>query len=925
MEAGPPNTQAGQAPANPSSSNETTGNGAYEDTHYHTLLPPFPEEEENTDINSQSPWRPPTPDRVMQTQEGIDCLRTFQDLPSEAQIRVIYLHQQEGVTIEEAVATASVEHRLRLLEHPVQAREAHTAAVRLMLEQVNEGLFTQWILLTVLIQTLPQCQQETGRQILRLVSDDPRDMKGVYQARRLAAGLGNDFINRALDNINDYGSSFRRHDEDLRGLSRYDRRQPFPEPGPVDGPPDRMLSAADILKNEQALDVNTVAMGEASGAYCKVLNDWLTGICTAFADADDPVLQKLTQLYVRWNQGRLVSPEARKRRVLQYPFDKTHWNDPATTDPGAILLGAFFKCALVTRDHPSLFHLGLIADWQDWDMKKPDVAAMYASDDLRLMHSAASAHSDGMRKALYREVTALGSTVTPGLRKALLTALKSGDTMHVDILRLMNATEIMEWPLEVQCRLFTISKLHHAMARLVHLSVSTSRLAASLDKLDPFMTPPKDMPMTMFKLYARARRHANPAWHLDIFQTYHQDAVGQLKELVDSCRNIRAKNLMLVAMSKSGGKPDLQRVRDIAVTAQVSKPLIKSAEMLLWQQQDIAKLTQHIHALEKKHRAFMSQLSILEAEFIFNYQAGDDGIQPSQIREVVVQFAPSVAPHLDALGRADFGDSLRNAQYDDDTHGALDIARAFCTASLQRPLHTTVTMLKDYLDEATTDGMTFAEEDVMLVSRLLLRAIYYSYVDAPNNPATQARGLSRHCWLLGLLRAWLDWHVEATVMIKKVVRMLTGVQQQDWNGCDMWDSAQSRLVETLHDEQKDWNKVEAKLAEDEQDLVPQATKDCFFEHLHKLRLLRSATEMYLDLPDVVDLRVLPEDFREAGMTCGVHQDEGFQMLHRIVKFDMSVLDGGEATIDATGWEDAHELQLRKMQLEHLSRKRKALD
>lgn len=850
-------------------------------------------------------------------------MRVFQDLPGEAQVRVVYLHQQEGMTVQQAIATASVEHRLCLLEYPVQAREAHTAAVRLMMEHVNESIFIQWIYLTVLVQTLPPCQQDIGRQVLRMVSADPRDFKGVYQARRAAARLGNYSINRALDNINDYGCSFRRHDNDLRGLSHYDRRRPVSEPDPVDSPPGGMLGAADILRNEKVLEANTDAMGNALGAYTAVLNEWLTGICMAFAEADDPVLQKLAKFYASWSRGSHGMVETRQRQVLRYPFDRSSWNDPATSDPGAILLGAFFKCSLVSCGHPRVIRLGLIAEWESWVLKKPDVAAMYASDDLNHMQRAASAHLDGMRLALQREITALGARVTPGLRKALLTALKTGDLAEVGLLRFANNREISKWPLEVQCRLYTAARLDDAIASLDYLRVTTRNLAVSLDRFDPFMSVLEDMPRSMFKLCVRACRLSYPSWYLDMFQAYHHRAIGQLRDLVESCQNVRARTLMLQAFPKLGGNTDLQRVRDIAVAAQAGKSLIESAEMLLSQQQDIVKVTQRIRTLEEQHNAFIAQINIFRTEEILNYQAQDEGIDPDYIRGVVLSRIPCIAAHLDCLGRADFGDSLRNALFDDNTNGAVDIARAFWTASLQRPLQSTVSMLGDYMDEVVRDGMAFAEEDVVRVSRLLLRAVYYSYVDAPNTELAQARGLSRHCWVLGLLRAWLDWHVDVAGIIKKTVRLLVATQQDSAGLVHAWGPRHARLLETLCNEHRDWGIIEDFFVRNKQDVLSHGLKDSMFEHLHKLRLLRAATKVYLESSDSIDPQMLPEDFRATEAVRGIRRDEGLDMLYRIVKFDKPVLDGGEATIDSTGWEDAHEYQLREMGLGHLSRSNRA--
>ncbi|KAB2572920.1 hypothetical protein DBV05_g8408 [Lasiodiplodia theobromae] len=923
---GASNSPTDQATANSSTHTHAAAGREFEGTHYHTLLPPSPEAH-IPDHNSEGPWRPPTPDRVMGTQEGANHLRTFQHLPGEAQVRAIWLHQNEGMTLEQAIATAAVELRLRLLEYPVQAREAHTAAVRLTLQQVNENLFTEWILLSVLVQTLPPSQQAVGQRILGLLSADPRDIKNIYQARRAAVGLGNDSINRALDRINDNAASFRRNEEDLRGLHQYDRHHPLPEPEPIEGPPEGMVTPEDVLKSEKHFDSSTEAMEFAITGYTRVLNDWLQGLCQEFASEDDPVLQKLAEFILSWARYVHTPAETRQRQVLNYPFNRAAWDDPFTTDPGSILLGAFFKCALVRRDHPPLYHLNLIANWDDWDIRKPAAAAMLASDNLRNMHKAAKAHLDGSRSALCLELASLRPTATPGLLNGLLGALQAHncDETHLEMLRTVNEDEILTWPLAIQCRLYSVIMLSHAMKRLAFLCNGSRMLAQSLSKLDPFLSETDDLMQDMFKIYGRARRHAFAAWNGAIFRSYHYDAICEFRDMLESCSNQRAKTLMLTKIPESGCGADLQRVRDIAVAASVEKSIRDSAQMLLWQQQDLEQLSEHIRTLEQRHSAYLSRIDIRQAVEILAAESTSYSYEPRYIREYVISKIPSSAAHLDCLGRSDFGPALRDAVLDaiaEETYGAIDLARAFYTASLQRPLQSTVAMIRDHLQGVAHEGLSFASADVSLVARLLLRGVYYSYVDLPPSGLAQAQGLSRHCWILGLLGAWLEWHIDVVLMTSNV---LMALDTHDWKypgRSAMLRWPETRLAQALTAEDKDWDRVEASLAGEERNVVSLEMKDKFYEHIHKLRLLRDATNKYLGLPDAIDTRVLPEDFQAAATACGARKDESFDMLHRMIKFNGSVLDGGSVSVDATGWEDAHEYQLRQMRLSHLSRSRR---
>ncbi|KAF9641170.1 hypothetical protein BFW01_g529 [Lasiodiplodia theobromae] len=888
-----------------------------EGTHYHTLVP-LSEQADIPDRDPDAPWRPPTPDRVMRSADAITQLYTFQQLPAESQVRVIYLHQHQGMTVEEAIATASVELRLRLLEHPVEARIAHTASIRLTLAQINENLFTHWILLNILVGGLPAHQQETGRRILRLVSADPRGLKGLYQARREAAMLSNGPIDRALEDINNNAASFRRHDEELRGLRQYDSDRDLSEPEPIEDPPDRMTRPSDILKNDESFDTATEAMNDALTEYSFILNRWLNGVCLTFADEDDPVLQKMWELFAMWNQGKYTPSETRKRQLLQYPFNKSTWDDPTTLDPSSILLGPFFKCALVRRGHPRLLHLGLLMDWKDWTMRKPGIMAMNASDDLKHMESAAIEYLSGSRSMLSREIMAMGVAITNGLRTQLLEALKHQDTDHLDMLRLANAIEIRSWPVQVQCRMYSIVMLARATDKLQKLKIATMRVWQAIDQLDPFMDQPGKMPQPWFSIYARAKRQPYPVWNLSAFRSYHQEAVKHLRTMIEACRNQRAKTLMLEALPKSGHGADLERVRNVAVAAHVEKTIIRSAETLWLQQKDMQKVAERIRRLETQHLEWLSKFDMNVTEDILVYQAQGVEFHPDEIEAFL---APQLPPSTDLslLGCPDFGPILRRFLADPDANHAFapfDITRAFCAAALYKPLQQTVIGMRNHRLEIIEDGVSFAGEDVARVARLLMRAVYLSYIDHAITESDRARCLSRHCWIVGLFGAWFDWHADVVPMMHEAFQALMADDKDYSGGAKVWGRVESRLVEALSEEDKDWSKIQVLLAKERGDIVPASTKGQLYEHFHKLRLLRVATDTFLQIPDVVDCRVLPADFRVAETSSG---GDEFAMLHRIMKFDKSVLDGGKATVDSTGWEEAHDYFLREEGLEYLCR------
>ncbi|KKY21382.1 hypothetical protein UCDDS831_g04223 [Diplodia seriata] len=858
--------------------------------------------EQEFDHGAESAWQAPDAENVMATEEGAARLRRFQELPGEAQIRVLYLHQVEAVPIPQAIDEVVTEQRLRLAESPIQAREAHTVALRLTLQQINNNLFNQWLRLNVLIQALPPVQQETGRRVLRLASNDPRSFKAIYQATREAASLNNEFINRTLRGMSDNASSFFRNNEDLRGLHRYDRHQAPPDSDPVAGPPDGLPTADNIMDFEDDLHRSSKKMKSALDEYYKILNEWVAAafLHLPWCSGDEGILD-LMQWY---NTDRLTNEnEEVAAQILDSDLLSAAWEDPETCELPAMLLGPFFMCALgVHEDRPSYALLNNIAGWEKWRIGSPGAHGLQAAQQLYDMDEEISVYLNELKVVLANDIKdLLPNRREREHRERLLNTLDKGTSgQSFDRIRRAMDTDIRNWPDRVRIRTFTVAKLWTAKDKLVVLRRITLHTGEAVSNLGEFMPEPAEEMRPAFDLYMRAMRRNCLVKGLSDFSAYHFAAVRDLRRLVDqSCRHPRARALMLSALPPSGYGANLERARDVAVAANVEPSITDSAVMLLAQQQHMGGVAARIRFHEKTHLDHLFKLLMHKIETILHTTA--TGRDQASDRATLSNIVPPSHHPLALEGTPAFGPVLRTlwtattASSDADATAFFTAIPLLTTAATQQPLEDVLSLIAAHSAGGT--GTSHESSDVRLLAQLALRHLYLSTLDAPATRLDASRALSRHCWFAGLHGAWMEWGVDAGGVVGDAL------------ACLCVESTGGVLMRAaLEEDDKDYNKVERLLAGREHGL-PESMETKLFKLIDRLNLLRDATIVYLKRSDRVDPDVLPAEFvvKEMDLACDRFSREAVAMeaLHEIVSFDKSVLDGGRATVGKGDWKIRH--------------------
>ncbi|OJD30210.1 uncharacterized protein BKCO1_6400045 [Diplodia corticola] len=858
--------------------------------------------------NSETGWRPPDPEREMETTDGADRLRTFQQLPGEAQVRVVVLHQAEGVPIMQAIDEVAAEHRLRLHEQPIQAREARAAAARLMLERVDENLFNHWLRLNILVQALPAEQQETGRRVLRLVSADPRGLKNVYAATSAAVALNNPFIDRSLHAIAVSAHSSNRNSEDLRGLHRYDRSQTLPDPEPVEDPPANICTPNHLLAGEKKLFEASRRMWRALKKHRDIVDQLVDEILTSSSlDDDNPVMKELRQIEPGY------SAEEAARQVINRRLGSPAWNDVGTRDLPAMLLGTFFKCVLGTWDRPSWDVLWDVANWEQWHIKSPALAAHKAIKPLLRMAKSLGISVKKSREVLLLDIKDLGPSPASARRERFLHELDEMDTVshgagNFDELCRVMRDDILTWPTTVRNRIFTLSMLWKAWESTEMLSGATTVILNPLRMLNSEPTELERPSSLTYLISVRARRRNWLVKNLSRFSLYHHDAVRQFRGLVEGCQNARAKALILEGIPECGYGANLERARDIAKAANLAKPIVDSADMLLAQQLQMEAVSKRIRVLEHQHLEYFRRLYMPTIERILVGRAKE-----AVDLEILMYQMPIDYHHY--CGRADLGPALRKIVDAAEQHEDLEIISELSVAAANEPLEAVLDLIAKHLEDS--EGTYLASEEVRLITELLFRFLYLTFEETLITRVDIARCLTRHCWFFGLYRAWMDWQADLCVLVDTLSASLHD-SREDWPEHRQGVSAD--LAAALREPDKDFKAIEI-LVSREACHLPSSTKVEVFRLFDQLHLLRIATGVYLDLPDRADAYVLPEDFivGEAGRSWGEDEDAlSMVWLHEIVRFDKSVLDGGKASlVDRRAKKFGHNDRLKSWGLEEL--------
>ncbi|KAK0609154.1 hypothetical protein DIS24_g12444, partial [Lasiodiplodia hormozganensis] len=727
--------------------------------------PPVPTAERPSRA-SGTRWRPPNPRTPTRTQPNISRLQAFQRMPREAQMRVLYLSLRGGMSVTDAIDSAVSERRLGLniVRRLIQRREEQAAELRVTLERVNENVFTQWIVLTVLVQGLPAAKQVTGRQMLRMVSVDPRDIQCIAKAQNAVVGMGrgHDLLKRTLDTLYGLATSFHKHEESLRGLQRYDRYQPILDADPIEGPPGGVSAPTVILEHEEYLKECCQLMQKKLSQYCAEMDQWMHSIMFMFAyhQRQQDGFKQLHELAVGWN-GNVVGEE-RERQVLQAPIDQSRWDDPTTDDQPSILLGAVFKCSLASPGRPSRELLSRLSSWELWNTDKPAAVATEASETLKDMWDAASTHWDTLRLVLSCDIKESG--LSPAMQRPWLDSMVSEDMSSFQDVALASERDGWPWPIPVKKRMFTMIMMYCAKELLGRLYIATDFVAKGLSRLGEPLPTPRQVPQPLSTLYSRAMHHSYLLRHRSLFQTYHRNAVQQFRALVEqSCRNPRAKKLMLAAMPASGHGADLEQVRNIAMAAHLQqKSILDSATALSQGQTDLAKLSSHIKTTGLKHTHYLSSLPLKEAEALLSAYTDRN---PSSLRG-------------EALPDALLNDSYSRPFFTPAAPGGpsdpVDLAGRLTHSTWRVPVAATIQLLHrinntplfSSSSSPSSPLPSIATADARRLTSLALTALFHLTAAAAIPAVTAQRDsaralLSRHAWLHGLHAAWLAWQRDA--------------------------------------------------------------------------------------------------------------------------------------------------------------------
>lgn len=874
----------------------------------------------SSDASSEAPWSPPDPDEEFSQQENVERLRAFQGMTTNAQIRVVFLHQHRGYTIIDAIDAVMVETRRQLLTRPVVERQSYTTRIRLHLGQINEAIYEQWNILNVLIEALPPRQREVGQRVMRLTSEDPRDFKCLYEARCLAeSGLGIAAIDHLLADMNANASSFRRYDHELHSLRQYNRHRPPPDPPAVEPLDDwHVPDPTEMIGTQNNISRAIVEMEGYLRDFQQFMRQWLMEIFEHQAcypstseGKEPPKLHGLQG----WD-FEVVFPQIREA------IGDASWDDPAVSNSNnitCILFGTFSASCSGMNGRVYCHEVDRMFQWDQWHCPRPHFEAVDIMHALYTLYQEGCILSWAMKETLKEELGALSKTMYVD---DLLHALSEPDDIFLEVFR-RRATR--NFPPIVQERIYSYSKLlgvgailcrlHQSSSVLVHCFVAALRHMPRLEEDEQ-----KDV---TFPVVGRGARRARLISEITTFHHALVDQIEELRPMVQSCQHVHARDAMLAALPPAGQRANLQRVRDVAVAARVEASIRESADMMALRSKDSDAVYELIARVERNH---MVQLVLFE-----------DAQLPDLLRGLLAKTPRQPCDNLKALvpkkllaatfGRHTIGPAVRHIlssptttitatsifaspsaasndpnnaskskHNDDDDDSSSTTSTSTTTppsppttalhtllhASLHPPTHRTLTLL-------THPTLWFSPPDTLTLTRLLLRAHYLAREAPPTTPHALASALTRHAWTHALLNAWLAWHLRLRCLLYPVYERLVVGDGGDAQTACAWAIAGWR----------DWGRVGGLLGQGGLGLgLDERRVGAVVRHFGVLGKLRAVSGMLMGAPDGVDWGVLPGWVEGLGIGEGVVEElpEEYARMHMLVRFEGCVLDGGRMVV-----------------------------
>lgn len=855
-------------------------------------------------------------------------------------MRVLYLRLRAGMSVADAIDSVVSERRLGLniVRRLIQRREEQAAEIRDTLERVNENVFTQWIMLTVLVQGLPAAEQETGRRMLRLVSVDPRDVQCIAKAQNAVVGMGrgHDLMKRTLDTLHGLATSFHRLEENLSGLRRYDRHQPIPEPDPIEGPPDGVHAPGTMVEHEEWLEFHCHSLQKALDKYCTHMDGWMHKIMFEISDRDDDaVLKQLHRLAVGWQTStRNTLGEDWHRQVLEAPIDQSCWSDPRTDDASSILLGAFFKCSFVSVGFPGRELFSRLSGWEQMSIPNPTAVAKEACNTLERMHAEAEAHWHELRSVVMSDIEGLRHRLTPASLCRWLDALRERDIYTLDVIQSSLPDDNLPWPPKVHKRIFSLLSLHWASMTLRVLKMDTGLIITSLERLTDYLWSTKEVPRPVSKLYGRAMHYSNLLRQRSLFKLYHRRSVQQLRDMIEqSCSNPRARKLMLAAMPASGRGTNLEQVRNIAVAAQLQqKSILYGATDRRLQEAEITRLSSYIKSTEREHLQYLFCLSLSEAEkLLFAYDANSPvSLGGDTLPDALLNNSFS-RPYFHPPPPASSSSPPSN---DDLARVLVDLAGRLAHTSWRAPLRATIRLLRCAIGDGRPDStrpasasIAMADVDVQRLTNLVLSGLFHTSAAAMTATTISLQRerarvlLAQQAWTYGLHGAWLRWQRDAVALSSRLRRALWEAGVGLWvdrgeEGVMVVDKRRL-LLRAVMGKERDWGAIECLVATCRPWLKPVGLRRDVYVHARALRVLREATDAVLRLGgEVVDAKMLPLDLKE-GERPGPRARKALERLHKLIRFEGLVLEGGRAVPKTAGWTVEHKRLVHEWRMEEL--------
>ncbi|GME55322.1 uncharacterized protein LTHEOB_6461 [Neofusicoccum parvum] len=697
-------------------------------------IPPRPaqhQEDEGTSDSDDEEWQSQFGNYYSQ-EDNNRRLRAFRSLAQEGQTHVIELHLRDGLTVIEAIEAVLTLTRRNLMQQPVSAREQHTAAVHLTLVQATNSIFQQWITLGILIQALPPRIHETGQDILRRVSDNPRDIRTLFAARRDAADrLGISFITGLLDDMSRSAFHFEDADNEFRSLRHYNRRQ-TPDLDPVGPMPLQIMSPERVLRGEKYLRSGLEGLRFFLRGFKSVMKTWLMDL--VLRNEGNAIFRAVAD-----GQQKLLDPDFfdvdEEFRIIEGNLASPDWENISTEDPISVMCGAFRACCFGLSGRPKYSDFSRLLDWDQWIVPNPAKLVEKLFHAVDTMCTSVDAFKLVLVRILQRD---LGRLCNSHPAHDIFQAIQRHDWRCV--FSLLRERDLSDLPPIVEARLFTYSQMEEAETYLLNLCEELTLLLPKfmgLKQLPHF--DDATVKHVVFPVMARGMRRSKLIFLLSQFYPHHVARIDELRELVRSCRNPQASQMMLAALPPSGPGLDLQRVRDVAVAANVEPGIIQSAEDINYQQRDMTDLITFISTVEHAH---LHQLTSLP---------------PTTLRAILQGHLPPSAP---PPGPTNIGAALRllPPRVRSPAWGAA--VRDLSTAALSAATTTAL----DLLDASSTPD---ADADAEAIARLVLRAWYLSHDGALDTNRDAARHLSRLCWTAGVVEASARWHRELQTLLRR--------------------------------------------------------------------------------------------------------------------------------------------------------------